>query len=293
MKASSQTAGWKRILIQHGEKAVLGIVGALVLWMMFSGLQKEGLKPDKSPTNLTSRVSNGEQYIVSSPRLKQDNGGQKFKVERYDQLLNKGFEPVSIDFYSVIDPPEFPKIAKRAQPAVYPIEDVHATALVVQVALNDEKAVKQQIGAIANRADEKAKAEAKKAAAAERARLAKEAKEAKAKANQQNRGTGGGTGEGGPRKQPQKDNPLLAPMPVPNQPLVPVVERPKHPAIQNLTGITSATRGIAVVTGLIPYKKQIEEFNKAVVEGKDIIPAANPKTTRRRSPLLLSSAPGS
>lgn len=269
MKASSQTGGWKGMLIQHGEKAVLGIIGALVIWMMISGMQTDGLKPDKSPDNLTSRVKNGEDYINTAVRIKDE----KFSLKPYDKNLVNGLEPVQIDFYSVLDGPNFPKIAKRAQPQVYPVEEVHATALVVQVALNDEKAVKQQQIMVADRNDKKARDEAKKAAALAQKKQAEEAKKAKALANQQSRPTRGGGGEGGKRER----NPLQGELPTIEAPVAPLVERPRHPAIQNMTGIMSTTKGIAVVTGLIPYKKQLEEFNRAIVDGKDIVPGRRPE----------------
>jgi len=260
------------MLIKHGEKGALGIIGALVLWMMFNGLQKEGLKADKSPENLKSRVDNGEQWIVSAPRFKQDNGGEKFRDEAYHKKLVNGLEPIKIEGSFNPIPEDFPKIAKRVQPLVFPVEEVHATALVVQVALNDEKAVKQQQVLIADRNDKKARDDAKKAAALAAKQQADEAKKAKALAAQQNRPTRGGD-EGGKRP----NNPLQLENPALNQPQAVIVQRPPHPAIQNLTGITSATKGIAVVTGLIPYKKQLEEFNKAVVDGKDLIPGRKPE----------------
>ncbi len=87
MKASSQTAGWKRLLIQHGERAVLGIVGALVLWMLIS-VQADSLKPDKSPTNLDSRVSTGETYINTAQRLPPQS--DKFNVKNYVDYNRQG-----------------------------------------------------------------------------------------------------------------------------------------------------------------------------------------------------------
>jgi hypothetical protein len=273
MKASSQAAGWKGILIKHGEKGALGIIGALVLWMMFSAMQKEGLKPDKSPANLVSRVENGERYIVTAVKLKQDNGGEKFRDEPYQKKLDNGLEPIQIDgFIFNTIPDDFPKIAKRAQPLVFPVEDVHATALVVQVALNDPAVVKQQIGAITDRNDKAAREKLKK----EQARVAKEQADAAKKAKQQANQKNPSGGEGGGRKNKQKD-PLQQPEIGIQQPQAPIVQRPPHPAIQNLTGITSATKGIAVVTALIPYKKQLIEFNKAIVEGKDLIPGRKPE----------------
>lgn len=271
MKASSQAAGWKGILIKHGEKGALGIIGALVLWMMFSGLQKEGLTADKSPDKLVSRVAIGEQHIVSAPRLKQDNGGEKFRPENYDKVLVSGLEPVKIEGGFNVIPDDFPHIAKRTQPLVYAVEDVHATALVVQVALNDEKAVKQQQLIIANLNDQKARAEAKKAEALARKQQAEEAKKAKALEAQQKRGSGEN-----PKR--SSNNPLLQqPDSSTNEPQSPLLQRPPHPAIQNLTGITTATRGIAVVTGLIPYRRQLEEFNRTLVENKDLIPGRKPE----------------
>lgn len=275
MKASSQAAGWKGMLIKHGEKGVLGIIGVLVLLMMYSGLKKEGLKDDQSPDKLLGRVKNGEEYIATAVKIKPENGGEKFVLNPYDKWMVTGIDKLKVEEWPLnIDTIEFPKIAKRSQPAVFPAEEVHATALVVQVALNDEKAVKQQIGIIQNRNDVKQREEAKKLAAAAAKKQAEDAKEAKRKAiadSGKNSGKRGGGEGGGKRNNPLAPQPAFPPL---GQPAAPaqVEVRAQHPAVHNQMGITSATKGIAVVTALIPYKKQIQVFNQSLVEGRDIIP---------------------
>ncbi len=272
MKASSQADGWKGKLIQHGEKGVLGIIGLLVLWMMYSGIKKEGLKPEKSPAELLKRVTIGEDHIAQAPKIKT---GDKFDHKPYDEWIKTGLEKLKVEPYpSNFEPDEFPKIAKRSQPTVFPAEEVHATSLVVQVAINDPQRVQAQQAIIANQNTAKLRAEAIAAAKKAAKEQAEKARKDRAAANVRNPGGGRPVGEG--RRPPE--NPLELPVFPQDEPIAPVVEqRLPHPAIQNLTGVTSETYPIAVVTALIPYRKQIENFNETMVKDRDIIPGRKPE----------------
>jgi hypothetical protein len=267
-----------------GKKGLLGLIGVLVLLMMYSGFKKEGLKSDMSPAKLLDRVKMGETHILTGSKMKSENGGDKFNLKPYNEYMLTGLEKLKVEEWPLnIEPPDFPKIAKRSQPVVFPAEEVHATALIVQVALNDPAAVKEQQGIMQNRNDKKQRDDAKKQQALDAKRQADEAKKAKAKAAAQNRPARGNRpgGEGG-RPNPLDRQPGI---PTIDPPVAAVEIRPPHPATQNLTGITSTTKGIAVVTALIPYKKQIQEFNKVLVEGRDMIPGRKPEDD---SPILAT-----
>lgn len=280
MKASSQADGWKGKLIQHGEKGVLGIICLLVLWMMYSGMKKEGLKPDKSPAKLLERVQNGETHIEQAPKIKP---GDKFDPKPYDVWVKTGIEKLKFEPYpSNFEPAEFPNIAKRSQPVVYPAEEVHATALVVQVAINDPQRVQAQQAIIANQNNAKARAEAIAAAKKAQKEAAEKLRKDRAAANVR---TPPGGRPGGEGRRPA-ENPLEQPIFPQPQPEAPIVEqRQPHPAIQNLTGVTSETYPIAVVTALIPYRKQIDNFNETMVKDRDIIPGRKPEED---SPVIVT-----
>ncbi|MGC4002939.1 MAG: hypothetical protein QM811_07330 [Pirellulales bacterium] len=275
MKSASnaKTAGWKGFLIQHVEKGVLAVMLVALVMLMAKGFGKEGLKSSQTPKELERSVAEANQHIVAVKVIPKEGGGEKFAPFDFGAHLKTSLEPRSLrdlvkDYNP--NPGHDRQIDKRRQPKLFPIEDVHATALVGQLALNDPSKAKEAAKALQAANDKKLLEEAKKAAKKALEDQKKALADARKQSSQTNR-KGSGGGEGGARgglQQPKLETPEIA-MP---KPVVEQVVRPLHPAVVNLPNVTTSTQGMAVVTALIPYRKQMVEYHQALIDQKDRIP---------------------
>jgi hypothetical protein len=278
--ANNKAAGFKGLLIEHVEKAILGILAILGLYFIYAGFKQESLSEAKKPERLTESVNKANQEIEFVKKLPLNEEAAKFKTTEYNKLLSQSMQPVSItDSFSgpyLTNPPIFRPIEKRKQPSLETVRDVQVVVMRTFLPLVDPKQIEkiaEQQKALLNEKNQKAAADALKK------QLAEEKKRLQDERRQQTGNKGGrGGGEGGSRPlltPPTKEPPALDPL----TPATPVVTdiTPPHPYLENIKGVVAVPRNIAVITALIPYKQMVEEYHAALIEGHDPIPDRKPE----------------
>lgn len=116
---------WKQLLLQHGEKAGLALVGLLFVLLVWSAVGREGLPDSQQPEDLISLAERARNHLT---------------IAKWDEFPDRPEEPpigpqsimkeIPLDPYltrAVYDPPLFPRKLKRADPEMLaPIElEVH------------------------------------------------------------------------------------------------------------------------------------------------------------------------
>jgi hypothetical protein len=135
MKASSNSGGFKNLLLQHIEKLVLGVAVVLVALFLWSAMGVQPLDASKQPEKLQAAANEQIQRIQTS--TPPEGGLERNRNTAFEAAVVAGLEPVTAAAYvhpQPFAPPIQPPIVKRPEPTLYPVEYVRAVPTVVSVA---------------------------------------------------------------------------------------------------------------------------------------------------------------
>jgi hypothetical protein len=122
------SGGLKMMLLTHGEKILLAIIGPCVLWLVYSALGTESLEDSRQPDDLSQLAQLATRSIDALTYS--DLPTEKRPALR--DFSEVSVSPtLSVDDYLApvpLNPPEFPRRTKRGDPALLSIEEVEITA---------------------------------------------------------------------------------------------------------------------------------------------------------------------
>jgi hypothetical protein len=132
MKASSNSGGWKNLVLQHVEKLVLGVAVVLVALFLWSAMGVKPIDASKAPEKLVAEAKiQSERIETSNPPPLPPESGLKF-----ESAVAVGLEPIAATAYShpqSFTPPVQPSIVKRPEPTLFAVENLRATPVIVSV----------------------------------------------------------------------------------------------------------------------------------------------------------------
>ncbi len=128
---------WKSLLLAHGEKAGLAVVGLLVLFFLWSAIGQEGLPDSQEPEDLMQLAEAARGHIE---RTEWEAHPQRPELPQIGTIMPR----LALDPYKtqqVYDPPIFPKKLKRADPQLLAPIELEVDAGYGAFAMHDPTAV--------------------------------------------------------------------------------------------------------------------------------------------------------
>ncbi|MDX1961630.1 MAG: hypothetical protein SFX18_00665 [Pirellulales bacterium] len=289
MAKKAKSAGIMDLVKQHVEKGVFALVVVALLLFIWSSFRK-GLEPELAVAEIDKLSKEADEYITVTKTLPPS---LTVKVEQYPDQAQKVFADGGLR--DVLEPTAWnplvvTEIQKRSQPMLFPIEELYAHTVIMNVSLNDQKALEEaEIAKL-----EKDKQEAARKAKEEERRQREEARRAAAAAR-----TGGGIQAGGGPRNPgalfppgtggakgsEKSGDKGVGGIIPGAVEEESVDHPSM--VRGVTGVRSVSQHAAVVTGLMPYKKLYSEYRRNLTENKEVLADRQPILDE---PLIVSYA---
>ncbi len=125
-KVKLDVAAIKGWFLAHGEKLAFGIVGLLVLMLIYSTLQRESLDAKYEPLRMQELASQVSEHVKNS---NWDANREQVKVVNYAERAKS--EPLPAGSYAIALPLNRPVAdpkAKRGQPEVFAVEEMRVAA---------------------------------------------------------------------------------------------------------------------------------------------------------------------
>lgn len=129
---------WKGLLLAHGEKIGLAVVGVLVVMFLLSAMGQEGLPDAQAPANLSALAEQAKSHIDGS--VWEDYPQRPELPPIGPQSIMKPLELASYDARLVLDPPLFPRKVKREDPPLLAAVQLEVHSGYGPFALYDETA---------------------------------------------------------------------------------------------------------------------------------------------------------
>lgn len=165
--------GIKRLLLQHGEKVVIALVGVVALFLVYKTMSLPRLKEELQASKLQEQISQTSSAVRNATWPDKTDAalaGQVFEATGFGVKEDKGVDPKAFAISnSGLDPAPVSPSVLRTDPPLLNAQDVIAISGSGLFAFVDEQIRKQQQLKVQLRADELAKKE--------QARLEKEAKD--------------------------------------------------------------------------------------------------------------------
>jgi hypothetical protein len=137
----SSLDGVKTWLINNVEKMVLGLVGLIAVWVVYSGFKTDGLPPNNSPNDLEQQLSQATS-VISETDWTEVRSVRYPEPDRFDEQASKDVEPVRIEDYAMTVPlhPLLQKRQKlRTDPKLLAPRELEVHAGAGPLALADDK----------------------------------------------------------------------------------------------------------------------------------------------------------
>jgi hypothetical protein len=121
--------GIQGVLIQHGEKMVLGLAGFVLLLFVWSVFRHDLLDPSKQPENIVQQAMAADSHI-GQMRWSRDNPEAPPRMD-YVAMVRRGFEELPLSALAHSTPwnrPLFEPPQQRADPDLFPPLELQASA---------------------------------------------------------------------------------------------------------------------------------------------------------------------
>jgi hypothetical protein len=121
-KISLDSAKIQDFFLHHIEKILLVLVIGLTLLLVWQGVSQTGLEPGKTPQGLVSESSNVMTFIDDPNRWTEVSATRAVKMDIASQVAKTQIktQPEQYFFVNTINRPDFPKLSPRTDPKLFP-----------------------------------------------------------------------------------------------------------------------------------------------------------------------------
>ena len=139
--------GIKGLLIKHVEKLALGVLALVALVIVYSGAKVEGVDASLQPDRIESAARSAEQHLRADTW--QDESAQRDEQLNFPQRADLSLVPTSLEGYATtlpLDPPTTPAVTRRHDPQLFTVEYLETTVVSGPIAILPRRLLGQAYG---------------------------------------------------------------------------------------------------------------------------------------------------
>lgn len=161
--SSASSGGIQTLLTDHVEKIVLGAIGVVMLWCIYSGLNVSSIEREKVPNDLVTKAT-AAKTAIEGTTWQQVQGERNVKQEFFNTVTTRTqITDVSpYTFSAPLDPPFVQTLRPRVDPEIFSPTELRVVCMYGPIALNSQSGEKDPLAKFEPAGKSKSKDKAKK-----------------------------------------------------------------------------------------------------------------------------------